>query len=93
MKKLLLLLSFIPFTVSAQFSPNLISIYNNPNNMNLILDSNYVPGEYYSVKNYYLDANKIDFNLNNQYDIETNNYLLTKSTQTYYNINSSFKYD
>lgn len=93
MKKLLLLLSFIPFTVSAQFSPNLISIYNNPNNMNLILDSNYLPGEYYSVKNYYLDANKIDFNLNNQYDIETNNYLLTKSTQTYYNINSSFKYD
>ncbi|MFA9214372.1 MAG: T9SS type A sorting domain-containing protein [Candidatus Methylacidiphilales bacterium] len=93
MKKLLLLLSFIPFTVSAQFSPNLISIYNNPNNLNLILDSNYVPGEYYSVNNYYLDANKIDFNLNNQYDIETNNYLLTKSTQTYYNINSSFKYN
>ncbi len=93
MKKILLIILVIPFTASAQFPPKLIFNYNDPNNLNMLLDSNYVPGEYYSVKNYSLDANKIDFNLNNQYDIETNNYLLTKSIQTYHNINSSFKYD
>ena len=93
MRKILLLIFIVPFTVKAQFLPQLNPLYNNPNNLNLPLDSNYVPGPYYVVQNYRLDANNIDWILQSHYDIETNNYLLTKSTQTYDFISSNLKYD
>lgn len=76
-----LLLMICPLFLFAQLPPNLIPPYVNPNNVNSLLDSTYVPATSYRMDEYRLAPNKIDLEWSSRYEIETDNYQLIKNTQ------------